>query len=299
VTEALTVLSNWAAEHADWPTPKTLDGILRATFARATKTFNAAVLLTDQGYGPQAGMLARSLFEDMLVAYWMTFCADEAWVRRRIDDRMQFGRLLMRETALKHRWEIRPEEDIPEADMRKLREDEPRYAATFGPFGDVSWWAATDVHQKTTKKGEAGKWVAGGRRQLVGLVRALDAHPGREGGPFDQVVGQRPDEGEHTTLRRMYDIAHNFNNMMLHHSPFSMELHVYGEAGGNPDTWNEEPSDQWVAQIQLCLFWTYGQLILLMCQTLNPDLVDEAIELFERTLSSAFDQRASGAPDER
>jgi hypothetical protein len=38
-------------------------------FFRSIQTFDAAIFLCDRGYGPQALMLGRSLFEDMAVAY--------------------------------------------------------------------------------------------------------------------------------------------------------------------------------------------------------------------------------------
>jgi len=47
------------------------DGIVVRTYIRSTKTYGAAVRLAQRGYGVQAGMLARSLFEDMLVAHWV------------------------------------------------------------------------------------------------------------------------------------------------------------------------------------------------------------------------------------
>jgi hypothetical protein len=53
------------------PTPDEAGALILATYARSSKTFNASVRLAALGYGAQAGMLNRSLFEDMIVAHWI------------------------------------------------------------------------------------------------------------------------------------------------------------------------------------------------------------------------------------
>jgi hypothetical protein len=47
------------------------DKLIFRTYARSSKTYNASFLLSGRGYGVQAGMLNRSLFEDMIVAHWI------------------------------------------------------------------------------------------------------------------------------------------------------------------------------------------------------------------------------------
>ena len=48
------------------------------TFARSAKTFQGSVRLAGLGYGEQAGMLNRSLYEDMLIAHWIKRHPEEA-----------------------------------------------------------------------------------------------------------------------------------------------------------------------------------------------------------------------------
>lgn len=50
-------------------TPGDTSNLLQGTFARGTKSFGAALLLCDRGYGEQAAMLNRSLFEDATIAW--------------------------------------------------------------------------------------------------------------------------------------------------------------------------------------------------------------------------------------
>jgi hypothetical protein len=56
--------------------------IVLGTVARSDKTFQAILHLCDPeaggGYGEQAGMLARSLFEDMVTAHWATTFPERA-----------------------------------------------------------------------------------------------------------------------------------------------------------------------------------------------------------------------------
>jgi len=69
-------LLDWVREHNDWPLDSPIDQVVRATFAQATKTFGAIVCLLDQEYGTDALRLSRSLFETVVVGYWMTHVAE-------------------------------------------------------------------------------------------------------------------------------------------------------------------------------------------------------------------------------
>jgi hypothetical protein len=63
------------------PTDDVAGHLILWTFARSTKTFQAAVRLAGLGYGEQAGMVNRSLYEDMLIAHWVKRHPEEAPVR--------------------------------------------------------------------------------------------------------------------------------------------------------------------------------------------------------------------------
>lgn len=59
-------------EQDEWPMqPASFTNLVVGSLARSTKTYQAALLLSDRGYGQQAAMLNRSLFEDMVVVWWM------------------------------------------------------------------------------------------------------------------------------------------------------------------------------------------------------------------------------------
>src|SRR5689334_3667467 len=52
--------------------------LLLAIFARSTLTYRAIMQLCRGGFGEQADMLNRSLFEDMAAAHWVSLHRDEA-----------------------------------------------------------------------------------------------------------------------------------------------------------------------------------------------------------------------------
>lgn len=58
----------------DWPgrsVESIPDGLILALFTRSLDTTTASVRLAADGYGAQASMLNRSLFEDMIDVHWV------------------------------------------------------------------------------------------------------------------------------------------------------------------------------------------------------------------------------------
>ncbi|HEY4278632.1 MAG TPA: hypothetical protein VGM91_10450 [Conexibacter sp.] len=238
-------------------------------------------------------MLTRALFEDVVVSYWMTYVQQESWVVERLKDRRRYGRLLMRDLALVVYDDVDPDEQIGADQLAALQGDRPRLEALFGRHGEAFWWA-NDVHFRPTRKGKPGRWVRGTHRTLDGLVRALEGAAAGHSSRRDHVL-QPPQQDGRTTLRNYLALAHNFNNMMVHHTEFGVQMHASGDADGDPETWNEDPSEQWVKQIELTLYWNYGQMILLMCDRLRPDLSDAAAHAFEVSLRAAWADLANPA----
>jgi hypothetical protein len=70
--EACLALYDFTSAHhpIGWPTDDEAAGVLLWTYARSTKMYAAALRLAGAGYGEQASMLCRPLFEDMLIAHW-------------------------------------------------------------------------------------------------------------------------------------------------------------------------------------------------------------------------------------
>lgn len=112
--------------------PAGVDALLAAEGSRATKTFHGALHLVLGGFGPQAAMLNRSLFEGMAVAHWLTAEPDEAL--RRFEDHDLHNRLLWSGTLGKRGW-LKDGEEVPiVADDERRRLD-----SLFGRYGERSW----------------------------------------------------------------------------------------------------------------------------------------------------------------
>lgn len=80
-------------------TRDTSEAVIRTTFARSLRTFNAVLRLCDAGFGDQAVMLCRSLFEDMVVSYWLAENPQEA---HRLDRHHLHQLVLYQEAVAKH-----------------------------------------------------------------------------------------------------------------------------------------------------------------------------------------------------
>ncbi len=82
------------------PVEDTPDGLIVSLFTRSLDTFMAAVRLSSLGYGAQAAMLNRSLFEDMIDVHWVATDPDAA--KQRYEDHHQHGRMLLADAVAKH-----------------------------------------------------------------------------------------------------------------------------------------------------------------------------------------------------
>lgn len=156
--------------------PPGADEITGLIFARATKTFKAAVQLTRQGYGEQAAMLNRSLFEGMAVAHWVV--ANEEAAAERFFRGWQFDRYLLARVIENTGWLPDGAEaqgpELSEEDLQVMRRD-------FGTYGHKLW---------TGHKG---------LRELV-----------------DEIESDWGDEGERQMLRNFLRVVNRDNNQLLH-----------------------------------------------------------------------------------
>jgi uncharacterized protein YecA (UPF0149 family) len=108
----------WKARPRD-AFPDAATTIARTTFVRSLKTFNAVLSLCDAGFGEQAAMLCRSLFEDMVVAHWIVEHPEEAG---RVDRHYLAQLIRYQEAVAKHGiLALTPEiEALSEEDRRDL-----------------------------------------------------------------------------------------------------------------------------------------------------------------------------------
>jgi hypothetical protein len=119
----------------DWPgraVENVPDGLILALFARSFDTATAAVRLAADGYGAQASMLNRSLFEDMIDIHWVA--TEEEAAERCYADHLKHGQMLLADAVAKYP-DLYPEIDLPEFDADERLALDRKY----GRFGHKSW----------------------------------------------------------------------------------------------------------------------------------------------------------------
>jgi hypothetical protein len=251
--EAALGLRNWVKELLDGParkewrmSPGELDNVFVGTFAKATKTYRAVLLLCDRGYGQQAGMLNRSLFEHAVVAWWLLLCPaeDEEETMAALRDHRAHARVLYDRSMEQH-----PElsdggaasEDDPEETRERLSPFEPEYVVAldkrFGKYG--------------------GQWHG---KRLDGLVREVEA-----------VV----DERYATAFWKFFRFVNHHNNYVLHHSAIGVADSVKWEDPAQAPSISVGPSQDWRDASLWAGFWSYGLLVLATLRRLSPERADE------------------------
>ena len=126
---AIAMKSPWGGRALDKDAPH--EQMLVVVFSRSLNTYWAAVELARMGFGPQAAMLNRSLFEDMIDAHWIT--VEPKLAVQRLEEHHEHGRMLLAD-ALRA-------EGVPWANKLPTFDPEPRAALDeiFGKYGDRSW----------------------------------------------------------------------------------------------------------------------------------------------------------------
>jgi uncharacterized protein DUF5677 len=117
--------------------------IVAALFARGTSTTEAILLLAEHGFGQQAMMLNRSLYEHMVDAHW----AHDNWqlARERLVQHAQLHWHLRRETAARH-----PDVFGAVADAEALPADRlQELKRVFGKHG-VKSWTGLNMQERVT-----------------------------------------------------------------------------------------------------------------------------------------------------
>jgi len=126
-----------------WPgrlIENTAEGLILTLFARSLDTFMAAVRLASLGYGAQAAMLNRSLFEDMIDVHWIATEPEAAEQRYR--DHHQHGRMLLADAVARHP-EHYEEVELPEFDPSERKQLDCLY----GKWGSKSW-SGLNLHDR-------------------------------------------------------------------------------------------------------------------------------------------------------
>jgi len=124
--------------------------------SRSLNTYWSATELARMGFGPQAVMLNRSLFEDMIDAHWIT--VEPTLAVQRIDEHQLHGRMLLADAVRA--------EGLPEAELVTFDPAErSSLDGIFGEYGDRSW-TGLGVHSRVMAVEHLWEPEEGGRPLL-------------------------------------------------------------------------------------------------------------------------------------
>lgn len=155
---AFAELSAWSGR----PIKRGADRIILAEAARATKTFDAVIRLCRAGFGEQAVMLGRSLFEGMAIAHWVKANRREAV--RLFTRHERFSALLWYETLEILGWV----DETDRARHRRLRiypKARKELVGLFGQYGTKAWLRRSvpqvlrDIQDQWDTKGRHDLWA--------------------------------------------------------------------------------------------------------------------------------------------
>jgi hypothetical protein len=206
---------------------------LRLTFERARRTFAGGVLLTGLDFGPQAAMLARSLFEDVLLAFWMSTCMAPERVEERLQAQRRYRQLLADPSS----------EGLNDLDRRLLE-------ALFGRRGELSWWSRSVVPVADPEGGQPS-FRLDRRRTPWTLIDEVRRR-------LEQVAEAAPSEAREPILkipdhlRYLYREVNRFNNELLHHSVTGLSA-LY-----------EPVASRTTFMIRTALYMTFDMLVFLL-----------------------------------
>ncbi|MBX5441643.1 MAG: SEC-C domain-containing protein [Solirubrobacteraceae bacterium] len=108
------------------------EALLVAVFCRSLDTYCASLTLAMDGYGTQAQMLNRSLFEDMVDAHWIATDPDAAI--ERYEQHAEHTTMLLADVVRKYT-DIWSDVEIPQLDDARRKELD----ALYGPYGTAPW----------------------------------------------------------------------------------------------------------------------------------------------------------------
>jgi hypothetical protein len=174
------------------------DEIIVMELSRSRKSYEASIDLARRGFGEQAAMINRSLFEGMAVAHWVHSHENEAMDRfnraARLHDHLYIERI--RNTGWLDEEEFASFEPLDNDDLNALKKD-------FGKYGELMWT---------------------GHDNLRDLIREIE----------DQWESERAKK----ELWTFFKIAHHDNNQLLHSTVSGMARSLVHRDRDGIRVWN-------------------------------------------------------------
>lgn len=212
------------------------DRIISLLIARGTTTFKACLRLVLGGFGREAQMLNRSMFEGMAVAHWVSAHPEEASTR--FTEANEFEIHLMRERVAS----ANPDLDLPRG-AGELTQNQIAAAKTkFGPHNDRFWTGHRNIWKLVDDI--ENQWAEPGRTALRVYLReehqrntrhvhastgalisvSLDPNTSREGRPGMTLrLGPGPEEIDGALLGAFF-IHCNLLSLLASHYELGTEV---------------------------------------------------------------------------
>lgn len=209
----------------------TTDQIVLLELGRSSKTFEAIRSLCREGYGEQAAMLNRSLFEGMAVAHWVHSSGPEA--EPRIKEALRFDEHLAAVLIEEVQWSS-------EVDVEEVRTaDELRDARLEGD----------ELSRMEGKFGKYGEWMWTGHRNMLELLKSIE--------------NQWDDGG--LQLWQYFKVINRDNNQLLHSTASGLTRAFSRHSEGGAHIW-VGASNVHVNAALFGAYWTFGQTASLIAE---------------------------------
>jgi hypothetical protein len=234
------------------------DVLVQTVFARSTRTYEAVVEhLGNRGFGEQASMLNRSLFEDMVDAHWISLHPDLAVERLR--EHHRYSNALRLDVA--QRFPEYVPNSLPQLEPPMTEEERKRLAGRFGTYGEKSWTG-----------------------------RSLHAR-------WQDIEHCWSDETAKRQARFFYSWIHRTNNETLHLSSYSLANLGSPKLIADGLHFKLGSTEHLLGPALFCAFWTYLQTVSLLFerfelngwQELDAAVVQPALAEFVSTVRANGD----------
>jgi len=245
-------LSEWIDEIAV-PNDDPLGQLIWATVIRSGDTYASISHLIGHEFDTQAAMLCRPLFEDMVVAHWLSYNRDDSdWLIERFFRHREALALVQLDLERRYGWSFGAPL-VP--DPQRLKAQQNELLREFRG-GVRNWW----------DPGKNGRGT-GGDVTLGGVARILE-----EAAVKRERFDPRFAGGEEALLRRWDDVLNRWYAQQLHHTAIGLPFQPHPEG---PVTFDSDDSIAFASfRVLFTAYWMYGQQIFLLYEHFGEDMTE-------------------------
>jgi hypothetical protein len=207
---------------------------------RSLKTLDALLLLADAGYGPQAMMLSRTVFEDAVIGWWCSVQEPEKLLKLLAAHEKSVSLQIQRD---------RPGRDEFEALARVQILDEEQ-------LSEIA--RQEDIDRVLARR----LWTGLNVRQMV------------------DELGDILSQSDVAVLNTLFDVSYLLTNLVMHHSPASAGAGLSvasDDSGRNLNTFSRRPSTRFVHDALTVAFNSLSLLANLVSPDASRDRLRELI----------------------